>query len=61
MKNVLKKKIKKNGGPSGLFVPQAMLAQSCKKTFTYLSNNQILQLLKRWINLLHLINFELNY
>jgi hypothetical protein len=60
-KIVFPKKKRQNGGPLGLFVPQAMLAQSCKKTFTNLSNNQILRLLKGWINLLHLINFELNY
>jgi len=46
MKSVFQKKIRQNGGPSSLFVPQAMLAQSYKKTFTCLSNNQILQLLK---------------
>jgi hypothetical protein len=46
MKSVFQKKIRQNGGPSSLFVSQAMLAQSYKKTFTCFSNNQILQLLK---------------
>jgi len=47
MKSVFQKKIRQNGEPSCLFVPQAMLAQSCKKTFTCLSNNQILQILTK--------------
>jgi hypothetical protein len=55
MKSVFQKKIRQNGGPSSLFVPQAMLAQSYKKTFTCLSNNQILQLLKGRISVLQYV------